>query len=201
MAIELQVTRSHSPVASETATCCLVEIVHCSAASTANTLTLCNKIVFEIGTHLTCKTLSMLIKHFTTYEREVVQLVTMIFLALSFTSILIIDLLLTVKEKEFVFEHLVCTFLGVCFVLVTLFHSSDIVIVLLKLQISFLLFIDQVLAHLSQMIFQQLFVGHLIDCNSLTESNELCVWITASYKLVFIRGETLTSSIHWTVHR
>lgn len=180
MAIELQVTRGHSSVASETATCCLVEIAHCRASSIANTLTLCNQIVFQIGTHLTCKALSMLIKHLTTHEREVVQFVSMVFLSLSISSILVINLLLIVKKKEFVFEHLICSFFSFCFVLVTLFHSPDIVIVLLKLQVSFLFFFDQVLAHLSQMIFQQLLVGHSTDGNSLTKSNELCVLITTS---------------------
>lgn len=116
----------------------------------------------------------------------------MVVFALRITPVLVIDLFLAVKEEELVLQHIVRALLGISFVLVALFHPPNIVVILLKLQISFMLLLDQVLAHFPQMVFQQLLVCHLVDGDSLAKSDKFGRLVT---HLV------LSGDVHGAIHR
>ena len=146
-----QIVRGHSSATRETATCRLVEAT-LSAAAPDHSLTLRDQIVLQIGSHLPSQTLSVLVEHLSTHEREVVELVPVVFLSFSISPVLVIELLLSVEEEKFVLEHIISPLLGVSLVLVALLHSPNIVVILLKLEISFLLLFDQVLAHFPQVV-------------------------------------------------
>ena len=118
-----------------------------------NALALRNQIVFKICAHLAGKTLSVLIKHLSTHEWEIVKLVPVIIFAFSFAPLLVITLFLAVSLEKIILQHAIGTISRLSLVTVTLLNSPNVVVILLKLQVSLLLFFDQMLAHFFQVIF------------------------------------------------
>lgn len=92
------------------------------AISACKTLTLCNQVVLKICTHCTCQALSVLVKHFSRYEREVVKLTFFLFEFLIFL-LLIVKLFLAVEEMELFLEHLFAEFLSLSFVIISSLDS------------------------------------------------------------------------------
>lgn len=118
-----------------------------------NALALRNQIVFKICAHLAGKTLSVLIKHLSTHEWEIVKLVPVVIFAFSFAPLLVITLFLAVSLEKIILQHAIGTISRLSLVTVTLLNSPNVVVILLKLQVSLLLFFDQMLAHFFQVIF------------------------------------------------
>ena len=101
----------------------------------------------------------------------------MIIVTLSFFFHPIIELFLVVKEEELIFHHGMSAFLCFGFILISLLHSLDIIVILLKLHVSLLLFLHKVLTHLPQMILQKFFVSHPVDANPLAKANHISlIW-------------------------
>ena len=101
----------------------------------AATLALCNQVVLKVCSHLSSQPLSMLIEHFPRDEREVVQLVTMIIVALSVLFHLIIELFLVVEEEELVLEDVRAAHLHGLLVLHILLDAIQCFTLLLELQL------------------------------------------------------------------
>lgn len=118
-----------------------------------NALALRNQIVFKICAHLAGKTLSVLIKHLSTHEWEIVKLVPVVIFAFSFAPLLVITLFLAVSLEKIILQHAIGTISRLSLVTVTLLNSLNVVVILLKLQVSLMLFFDQMLAHFFQVIF------------------------------------------------
>ena len=118
-----------------------------------NALALRNQIVFKICAHLAGKTLSVLIKHLSTHEWEIVKLVPVVIFAFSFAPLLVITLFLAVSLEKIILQHAIGTISRLSLVTVTLLNSPNVVVILLKLQVSLMLFFDQMLAHFFQVIF------------------------------------------------
>ena len=118
-----------------------------------NALALRNQIVFKICAHLAGKTLSVLIKHLSTHEWEIVKLVPVVIFAFSFAPLLVITLFLAVGLEKIILQHAIGTISRLSLVTVTLLNSPNVVVILLKLQVSLMLFFDQMLAHFFQVIF------------------------------------------------
>ena len=123
------------------------------AISACKTLTLCNQVVLKVCAHRTCQALSVLVKHFPRYEREVVKLPFFLFEFLIFL-LLIVELFLAVEEMELFLEHLVAEFLSLSFVLISSLDSRNVVVVLLKVHVARLFLLYQMLPHLPQMVLQ-----------------------------------------------
>ena len=194
MALELgpeQAVGCHSSTTRETATGGLVEVA-LSAAAADHSLAFRDEVVLEIGAHLPSQTLPVLVEHLATDEGEVVQLVPVVIFTLGVTPVLVIDLFLAVKEEELVLQHLVRALLCISFVLVALSHPPNIVVILLKLQISLLLLLDQMLAHFPQVVLQELLVCHLIDGDAFAKPDKFS-WLVTHL--------VLTGDIHWAIHR
>ena len=118
-----------------------------------NALALRNQIVFKICAHLAGKTLSVLIKHLSTHEWEIVKLVPVVIFAFSFAPLLVITLFLAVSLEKIILQHAIGTISRLSLVTVTLLNSPNVVVILLKLQVSLMPFFDQMLAHFFQVIF------------------------------------------------
>ena len=71
-------------------------------STTSNALALCDQVVFKICSHLTGKTLSVLIKHLSTHEWEIVKLVPVVIFPLRFAPHLVIKLVLAVCLEEII---------------------------------------------------------------------------------------------------
>ena len=143
----------HAATACETATRCLVEVTPRVVMSTnTNALALRDQIVFKICSHLAGKTLSVLIKHLSTHEWEIVKLVPVVIIALSLAPELVVTLFLAVGLEEIILQHAIGTNSRLSLVTVALLNSLNVVVILLKLQVSLLLLIDQMLAHFFQVV-------------------------------------------------
>ena len=117
-----------------------------------NALALRNQIVFKICAHLAGKSLSVLIKHLSTHEWEIVKLVPVVIIALSLTPSLVVHLLLAVRLEKIILEHTVGALLRVSLVLIALLYPFYVIVILLDLQVSLVLLLNQMLAHFFQMI-------------------------------------------------
>lgn len=172
--IEHRAVRSHAATTLETAARSFVEtggrVVACSSAD--ESLALRDEVVLEVGAHLARETLSVLVEHLPADEWEIVRLAVQLAVALSLPFHGVVHLLLAVKEEEVVLEHVVAALLRLRLDPVPLTHLLDVVMVLLQLQVSLLLLLDQVLPHLSQVVLQQLFVRHSVDADALAETNQ-----------------------------
>ena len=155
MTLELRVKEGvwcHAATACETATRCLVEVTPRVMSTSTNALALRDQIVFKICSHLAGKTLSVLIKHLSTHEWEIVKLVPVVIIALSLAPELVVTLFLAVGLEEIILQHAIGTNSRLSLVTVALLNSLNVVVILLKLQVSLLLLIDQMLAHFLQVV-------------------------------------------------
>lgn len=127
----------------------------------------------------------MLLEHFAGYKREKVELTLVV---LSFFRLLLhpaVELFLVVKEEEFVFENLRAANFSLLFFSISLGNITQVLSVLLDLNISLLLFLCEVHAHLFQMILKKLLVGLLVsEIDSLAETHQID-------RLLVGRGHTL----------
>ena len=71
-------------------------------STNTNALALRDQIVFKICSHLARKPLSVLIKHLSTHEWEIVKLVPVVIIALSLAPELVVTLFLAVGLKEII---------------------------------------------------------------------------------------------------
>ena len=142
----------HATTARETATRCLVEVTPRVMSTNGNALALRDQIVFKICAHLAGKTLSVLIKHLSTHEWEIVKLVPVVIFALSIAPVLVIALFLAVCLEEIILQHAIGTNSRLSLVTIAFLDSLNVAVILLKLQVSLMLLVDQMLAHFFQVV-------------------------------------------------
>ena len=141
-------------------------------ARTYQALRLRNQVVLEVSSQMTCHTSAMLIEQLTGNEREKVKLVFLLhFLLLCFLK-LVVELFLIVKEQEFVLQDLRTANFCLSLQWISVFHLVQEALVLFDLHAPLLLLLNDMLAHLFQVILEQLLVCHpVIECYLFPESH------------------------------
>ena len=116
----------------------------------------------------------MLLQHFAGDEWEVVELALLMVLFILVFLNLVLELLLVVEEEEFVLENLAAAHLHVLLLRIAVSDLGQVLPVLLNLRLALLTLLLQVLAHLAEMILQQvLIVEHASDGYTLAEANHV----------------------------
>ena len=127
----------------------------------------------------------MLLQHFAGDEWEVVELVLLIVLFILVFLELVLELLLVIEEEEFVLENLAAAHLHVLLLSIAVSDAGQVLPVLLNLRLALLTLLLQVLAHLAEMILEQvLIVEHAADGHALAEANHVG-------RAVFRRGNSV----------